>query len=130
MSLLTGQHLRHFTGDLEYWWRPHGGFSPQLGDTFEVMTFDSRVGGFTEKTGLDIGGALTFVTVFDDEAGSLFLVVRACGDQNDDGVWDILDAVIDLQIAAGLLEPSPAQSSLHGDAYVRARCIPENVQEP
>ena len=28
-----------------------GGFLPQLGDTFEVMNFDTRAGGFTEKTG-------------------------------------------------------------------------------
>ena len=35
-----------------------------------------------------------------------------CGDQNDDGAVNILDVVIDLQIAVDLIEPNEAQSIL------------------
>ena len=44
-----------------------------------------------------------------------------CGDQNDDGMVDVLDVVIDLQIAVELIDPTPAQavlSDLNGDGTV------------
>ena len=37
---------------------------------------------------------------------------RVCGDQNDDGVANILDVIIDLQIAVELIEPTPIQEEL------------------
>ena len=33
---------------------------PQLGDSFEIMTFGSRIGQFSEVTGLNIGSGLQF----------------------------------------------------------------------
>ena len=36
------------------------GFTPILGDTFEVLTFGSRIGEFTSVHGLDAGGGLIF----------------------------------------------------------------------
>ena len=38
--------------------------------------------------------------------------VEVCGDQNDDGLVNVVDAIIDLQIAVGLIEPSEAQLRL------------------
>ncbi len=35
-----------------------------------------------------------------------------CGDLNDDGVINVLDAIIDLQIIVGLIEPTEAQLKL------------------
>ena len=35
-----------------------------------------------------------------------------CGDQNDDGLVNILDVIIDLQITVGLLETTPGQQFL------------------
>ena len=35
-----------------------------------------------------------------------------CSDQNDDGLVNMLDAIIDLQIITGWLQPSPSQSIL------------------
>ena len=39
-------------------------------------------------------------------------MVALCGDQNDDGVVNILDVIFDLQIAAELVEPTPTQAIL------------------
>jgi len=40
------------------------GFSPQSGDSFEIMTFGSRAGGFANYTGLDVGGGVQLVPSF------------------------------------------------------------------
>ncbi len=36
-------------------------------------------------------------------------VEQVCGDQNDDGVVNVFDAIIDLQIIVGKIVPTPAQ---------------------
>ena len=37
-----------------------GGFVPNPGDTFQIMTFGSRSGSFTTTNGLDLGGGRLF----------------------------------------------------------------------
>src|SRR5690606_36103355 len=39
------------------------GFTPSVGDTFEIMTFGSRSGDFASFTGSDLGGDLTLACV-------------------------------------------------------------------
>ena len=48
-------------------------------------------------------------------------VVGLCGDQNNDGVVNILDVITDLQVSADLVEPDTAQvvlSDLNQDGGV------------
>ncbi len=51
----------------------------------------------------------------------LFTVPEVCGDQDGDGAVTILDAIIDLQIITGAVEPTPLQlilSDVDGDAEI------------
>ena len=41
-----------------------GGFSPNVGDTFAIMTFASHSGDFATVKGLDIGGGKRFDRTF------------------------------------------------------------------
>jgi hypothetical protein len=43
-----------------------GGYAPALGDEFEVVTFASRHGGFTDYVGLDAGANIEFVPLLSD----------------------------------------------------------------
>ena len=52
-----------------------GGYIPDVGDSFQVMTFGSRSGDFATSTGLDIGGGLYFDPVYDGT--SLTLLVQS-----------------------------------------------------
>lgn len=46
------------------------------------------------------------------DAKSTAAIEGVCGDQNDDGEVNIRDAIIDIQIALGLIEATPEQSFL------------------
>jgi hypothetical protein len=48
------------------------GYTPDLGDSFQILTFGSRTGDFAFKNGLDLGGGLRLDPQYD--AGSLTLV--------------------------------------------------------
>jgi hypothetical protein len=45
-----------------------GGFTPALGNTFDVLTFSSRLGSFDTITGLDLGAGLGLQAAFDPAA--------------------------------------------------------------
>ncbi len=68
-----------------------GGFHPQLGNSFAVMTFGSRTGDFATYSGMDVGGHLALHPSF--TSTSLLLTARPAidGDINLDGVVDIFD---------------------------------------
>jgi glucose/arabinose dehydrogenase len=68
-----------------------GGFTPSLGDRFEVLTFAGRMGDFTGYLGLDVGGHLSLRRSF--TATSLILTARPAidGDINLDGTVNIFD---------------------------------------
>lgn len=44
-----------------------GGYEPGLGDTFEIITFGSRVGGFASFSGLSLPNGLTLQPVYEDQ---------------------------------------------------------------
>ena len=48
----------------------------------------------------------------DGTSTTITLLIGVCGDQNDDGIADILDVVIDLQVAVGLVAPTSVQAIL------------------
>ena len=41
------------------------GFTPALGQVFDVLTYTSRVGAFDSISGLDLGGGLELQPIFD-----------------------------------------------------------------
>jgi hypothetical protein len=68
-----------------------GGFTPTLGDRFEVLAFASRTGDFTSYTGMNVGGHMELRPAF--AVVSLALVTRPAqdGDINLDATVDIFD---------------------------------------
>ena len=62
---------------------------------------------------------------------SWVIIVGICGDQNGDGIVDVLDATIDSQIAAGLVEPNSIQlvlSDLNRDGEITAADVTLTLQ--
>ena len=59
-----------------------------------------------------VAGNETDPDLSDNTASTQTQVTGLCGDQNDDGVVNILDVIFDLQIAAELVEPTPTQAIL------------------
>ena len=57
-----------------------------------------------DSTPADIPGQGTSAT--------LTIFVGVCGDQNDDGLVNVFDAIIDLQIIVGKIDPTPIQMIL------------------
>lgn len=91
------------TGDSLAWTSDRDGF---LGNDDELLI-----------TGLSQGTHLITLTATDgdgsEDADSVTVFVEGeCGDLNDDGVVDILDAVIELQVAVGLIIPTIDQARL------------------
>jgi PEP-CTERM motif len=68
-----------------------GGFSPNLGDSFEVMTFASHSGEFNNYTGLDLGGHLALKAAYSATDLSLNARPAIDGDINLDGTVNIFD---------------------------------------
>ena len=60
-----------------------GGFTPSPGDSFEVLTFQSRTGDFAQDEGLILGGGLGFRKVYTDSALVLQTVKENCNDLSD-----------------------------------------------
>jgi hypothetical protein len=67
------------------------GFSPSLGDSFQVLTFASHSGDFANYTGLALGGHLALKPTY--SSTDLVLKARPAqdGDINLDGIVDIFD---------------------------------------
>ena len=55
-----------------------GGFTPGVGDIFEVITYGSATGVFSDFTGLDLGGGLEFVPI-QGPGGVLLITAPAVG---------------------------------------------------
>ena len=64
-----------------------GGYSPALGDEFEVVTFGSRQGAFTEYIGLDAGANTEFVPLLAD-ANLTLQTAFATGPRITDAAFD------------------------------------------
>jgi hypothetical protein len=77
------------------------GFTPTLGNTFQVMTFDSRAGQFGTINGLVIGNGNQFTPVYESTdltlnvtAASLpAALVQSGTDSDGDGVLDLQEAI-------------------------------------
>ena len=57
-----------------------GGYVPNVGDSFRVLTFASRSGDFSAFTGLDIGGGIAFEPVYDGTGLNLVVVTLPVAD--------------------------------------------------
>jgi hypothetical protein len=71
-----------------------GGFTPNVGDTFQIMTFASRSGDFDQEQGFVLGGGLGFRKVLNATDLTLLVVQEICDDQidnDDDGFIDCDD---------------------------------------
>jgi hypothetical protein len=71
-----------------------GAFTPNVGDSFEVMTFASRAGDFTNDSGLVIGNGLGFRKILSGTSVRLQFVQEICNDHQDndgDGKEDCAD---------------------------------------
>jgi hypothetical protein len=71
-----------------------GAFTPNVGDSFEVMTFASRTGDFTNDSGLVIGNGLGFRKILSGTSVRLQFVQEICDDHQDndgDGKEDCAD---------------------------------------
>jgi hypothetical protein len=69
-----------------------GGFMPNPGDQFTVLTFNSRVGDFSAYTGMNLGGGLMLMPVFSPTSLTLIATSSSmAGDANMDGVVNIFD---------------------------------------
>jgi T5SS/PEP-CTERM-associated repeat protein len=96
------------------------GFSPSLGDTFELLTANSITGTFNNILGADLGGGLMFDVVYAPTNVSLHVVSSLLdGDLNGDGFVGIADLNIVLgnwnqNVAAGVL----LQGDPSGDGFV------------
>lgn len=67
-----------------------GGFMPDFGDVFEVLTYASLVGSFDDYVGLDVAPGMFLVPEY--ESNSLMLEAGLVGDVNGDGKVDGFDA--------------------------------------
>ena len=72
-----------------------GDFRPAHGDSFQILTFDSRNGDFSDCLGLDLGGGLSLERSFTATSMVLTAIFDAIpGDANSDGRVDDADAEI------------------------------------
>jgi hypothetical protein len=91
-----------------------GGFTPNPGDTFRIMTFATHTGDFSVNSGLIIGGGLGFRKVYGDTDLTLEVVQEICNDEidnDDNGLIDCDDpkcAVV--QICMGTPTPTRTQT--------------------
>jgi len=87
------------------------GFTPQVGDSFEVMTFASRSGDFTDETGLVLGGGFGFRVIPSDTAVRLEFVQEVCNDGLDNDGDTLTDC--DDPKCAGTVECIPTPTSTY-----------------
>lgn len=70
-SLLEVLGVSVLAGQLDV--RVASGFTPQIGDRFQILRYSNRLGGFDSYSGLDLGGGVTLVP----EYGASALVLHA-----------------------------------------------------
>ncbi|MEP0547484.1 MAG: Ig-like domain-containing protein [Rhodothermales bacterium] len=109
-----------------------GGYVPEVGQTFDVLTYSDRAGEFETYTGLELGGGLALEPSYDDANGALTLTVVEVGNappdvNNDTGEVDedgtiLLDVLAndddvdgDPLILIGVTVPSDGTAAIEDD---------------
>ena len=68
-----------------------GGYTPGLGDSFQILIAGSRVGEFDSVLGTDLGGGLILDVLYGLNDVTLQVIIALAGDFNLDGVVDGFD---------------------------------------
>ena len=94
-----------------------GGFEPEFGDEFQVITANSLSGTFASLTGLDAVPGMYLAPIY--EADGMRLVAALPGDTNLDGTVNALDVNI-LSLNWLSTTATFAEGDLNGDGFVNA----------
>jgi hypothetical protein len=87
------------------------GFTPNVGDSFDVMAFASRTGDFTDESGLVLGGGFGFRKITSNTGVRLLFVQEICNDRQDNDGDNFTDC--DDPKCAGTLACVPTPTSTH-----------------
>ncbi len=93
------------------------GYEPSVGDSFVILTFDSRLGTFANVTGLSAGSGKTFNVAYNADNVTLTVVTACPGDLDGDGVVTLADLsglLANFGIASGA-SPSDGDADADGD---------------
>jgi T5SS/PEP-CTERM-associated repeat protein len=94
-----------------------GGYEPQFGDTFDILTADTVSGGFSATALPDLPPPLIWHVLHDDV--SVTLLVSKLGDINGDGIVDVTDFLALLGRWGPCPDPpEPSPADLDGDGTV------------
>ncbi|MCA9244575.1 MAG: autotransporter-associated beta strand repeat-containing protein [Phycisphaerales bacterium] len=67
------------------------GYEPNVGDSFVILTFGSRLGAFANVTGLSAGSGKSFDVAYNPDNVTLTVIIACPGDLDGDGVVTLAD---------------------------------------
>ncbi|MBK8269937.1 MAG: hypothetical protein IPK83_17235 [Planctomycetes bacterium] len=94
-----------------------GGFEPQVGQTFVILTCSLRSGEFNQVMGMDAGAGKAFQVQYNSGNVTLAVVASASGDMNCDGAFNLLDAA---PFALALTDLDAFAAQFPGAIHLRA----------